>query len=123
MIQFLAKNSIQLSSLQISSGERIIYVTDTEDVYIEKNGTRTQFRDIIYLQSTINLPIAPLNKIYFTLSDRLMRYYYNGQWQILNSSDGNSGNTTIIEGNAITLEFGSRLGSGAETKLNYAKRI
>lgn len=123
MIQFLAKNSIQLSSLQISSDERIIYVTDTEDVYIEKNGTRTQFRDIIYLQSTINLPIAPLNKIYFTLSDRLMRYYYNGQWQILNSSDGNSGNTTIIEGNAITLEFGSRLGSGAETKLNYAKRI
>lgn len=123
MIQFLAKNSIQLSSLQISSGERIIYVTDTEDVYIEKNGTRTQFRDIIYLQSVINLPIAPLNKIYFTLSDRLMRYYYNGQWQILNSSDGNSGNTTIIEGNAITLEFGSRLGSGAETKLNYAKRI
>lgn len=123
MIQFLAKNSIQLSSLQISSGERIIYVTDTEDVYIEKNGARTQFRDIIYLQSVINLPIAPLNKIYFTLSDRLMRYYYNGQWQILNSSDGNSGNTTIIEGNAITLEFGSRLGSGAETKLNYAKRI
>lgn len=123
MIQFLAKNSIQLSSLQISSGERIIYVTDTEDVYIEKNGTRTQFRDIIYLQSVMNLPIAPLNKIYFTLSDRLMRYYYNGQWQILNSSDGNSGNTTIIEGNAITLEFGSRLGSGAETKLNYAKRI
>lgn len=120
MIEFLAKNSLQLSSLQISSSERIIYITDTEDVYIEKNGVRTQFRDIIYLNHTVNLPVAPLNKIYFTLNDKLMRYYYNGQWQILNKSDGSS---SVVEGNAITLQFGSRLGSGAETKLNYAKRI
>lgn len=120
MIEFLTKNSLQLSSLQIGSGERIIYITDSEDIYIEKNGTRTQFRDIIYLKSTVNLPIAPLNKIYFTLDDRLMRYFYNGQWQVLNKSNGGN---PVSSGNAITLEFGSRVGSGAETKLNYAKRI
>ena len=118
MIEFLAKTSTEFSNLQISLGQRIIYITDAELVYIEKNGVRTQFRDIIYLNSQTDLPIAPLNKIYFTIDDGFMRYFYNGSWQILNKISQSS-----ASGNAITLEFGSRLGSGAETKLNYAKRI
>lgn len=63
MIEFKAINSVQLATLSISDDEKIIYVTDTEQVYIEKNGSRTQFRDIVYLSSSSELPIAPLDKI------------------------------------------------------------
>lgn len=117
MIEFKAINSVQLATLSISDDERIIYVTDTEQVYIEKNGYRTQFRDIVYLSSSSKLPIAPLDKIYFTLDDRKMRYYHTGEWIILNTDNPAS------SGNAITLEFGARVGDNAITKLAYAKRI
>lgn len=117
MIEFKAINSVQLAALPISDDERIIYVTDTEQVYIEKNGLRTQFRDIVYLSSSSDLPIAPLDKIYFTLDDRKMRYYHDGNWIILNADNSTS------SGNAITLEFGARIGDNAVTKLAYAKRI
>ena len=36
MIEFKAINSLQFVTLSISDDERIIYVTDTEEVYIEK---------------------------------------------------------------------------------------
>ena len=117
MIEFKAINSVQLATLSISDDERIIYVTDTEQVYIEKNGLRTQFRDIVYLSYSSDLPIAPLDKIYFTLDDRKMRYYHSGNWIILNADNSAS------SGNAITLEFGARIGDNAITKLAYAKRI
>lgn len=117
MIEFKAINSVQLAALSISDDERIIYVIDTEQVYIEKNGLRTQFRDIVYLSSSSDLPIAPLDKIYFTLDDRKIRYYHSGNWMILNADNSAS------SGNAITLEFGARIGDNAMTKLAYAKRI
>ena len=117
MIEFKAINSVQLAALSISDDEKIIYVTDTEQVYIEKNGLRTQFRDIVYLSSSSELPIAPLDKIYFTLDDRKMRYYHDGNWIILNTNNPTS------SGNAITLEFGARIGDNAITRLAYAKRI
>lgn len=117
MIEFRAINSIQFANLEISDEERIIYVTDIEQVYIEKNGMRTQFRDIVYLSSYSDLPFVPLDKIYFTLDDKKMRYFYNGKWIILNTDNNDS------PGNAITLEFGARIGDNAITKLAYAKRI
>lgn len=117
MIEFKAINSVQLAALSISDDERVIYVTDTEQVYIEKNGLRTQFRDIVYLSSSSELPIAPLDKIYFTLDDRKMRYFHAGEWIILNTNNPTS------SGNAITLEFGARIGDNAITRLAYAKRI
>lgn len=120
MIEFLTKTSTEFSSLQISSDERIIYITDAELVYIEKNGVRTQFRDIIYLNTQSDLPIAPLNKIYFTIDDRLLRYFYNGTWLILNenkqsSSDENEinqyylnikhNNLSSVEENTLSINF------------------
>nr|DAD90257.1 MAG TPA: hypothetical protein [Myoviridae sp. ct8ME27] len=117
MIEFKAINSLQFATLSISDDERIIYVTDTEEVYIEKNGYRTQFRDIVYLSSSSKLPIAPLDKIYFTLDDRKMRYFYAGEWIILNTNNPTS------YGNAITLEFGDRIGLDAATRIEYGDRI
>ena len=117
MIEFKAINSVQLAALPISDDERVIYVTDAEQVYIEKNGLRTQFRDIVYLSSSSKLPIAPLDKIYFTLDDRKMRYYHAGEWIILNADSFAS------SGNAITIDFGDRIGLDAATRIEYGDRI
>lgn len=104
MIKFLAVTSTQLTSISVSTSHRVIYVTDTQDVYIEKDNTRTQIRDVVYLPTEDDKPIAPLNKLYYVVATSKLYYYLSG-WVWLNSSgSGSSVTWQVITSNVTAVK-------------------
>lgn len=87
MLTFWNITSDKLNSLEISeSEEKVIFVSDTERLYVDFNGIRTEYRNIIYVQNINNIPQNDANKnlIYFEISTKKLYYYINDTYFLLN---------------------------------------
>lgn len=87
MLTFWNITSNKLNSLEISQNEeKVIFVSDTERLYVDYKGTRTEYRNIIYVQDINNLSPNDENKnsIYFEISTKKLYYYANNSFLILN---------------------------------------
>lgn len=87
MLTFWNITSEKLNELEISStDEKIIFVSDTERLYVDFNGTRTEYRNIIYVQDINNVSHSDRNKnsIYFDISTKKLYYYINDNYFLLN---------------------------------------
>ena len=87
MVTFWNITSDKLNSLEISeSDQKIIFVSDTERLYVDFNGIRTEYRDIIYVQNINNIveSDSSKNSIYFDLSAKKLYYYTDDKFILLN---------------------------------------
>ncbi len=87
MLTFWNITSNKLNTLEINPNEeKVIFVSDTERLYVDFNGTRTEYRNIIYVQDINNIPQNNENKnlIYFEISTKKLYYYVNDTYFLLN---------------------------------------
>lgn len=87
MITFWNITSNKLNELEISEDEeKVIFVSDTERLYVDFNGVRTEYRNIIYVQNIHNIPQndGSKNSIYFEIPTKKLYYYVNDEYYILN---------------------------------------
>ena len=87
MLTFWNITSDKLNNLEISeTEEKIIFVSDTERLYVDFNGTRTEYRNIIYVQNINNIPQNDGNKnsIYFEVPTKKLYYYIDNEYFPLN---------------------------------------
>ena len=87
MVTFWNITSNKLNSLEIAQNEeKVIFVSDTERLYVDYKGIRTEYRNIIYVQDINNLSPTDENKnsIYFEISTKKLYYYANDSFIILN---------------------------------------
>lgn len=87
MLTFWTITSDKLNQLEISTeDQKVIFVSDTERLYVDFNGTRTEYRNIIYVQDINNISENDENKnsIYFEIPTKKMYYYIDGTYFLLN---------------------------------------
>lgn len=86
MVTFWNITSEKLNDLEISQEEKIIFVSDTGRIFTDFLGKRTEYRDVIYVQSIDN--IAPedscKNLLYFEISTKKLYFYTNDSYFLLN---------------------------------------
>ena len=87
MISFWNVTSDKLSQLEISQNEeKIIFVSDTERIFTDFNGVRTEYRSIIYVQNINDIAKkdAGKNSLYFEISTKKIYFYANDSYYLLN---------------------------------------
>lgn len=87
MISFWNVTSDKLSQLEISQNEeKIIFVSDTERIFTDFNGVRTEYRSIIYVQNINDMAKkdAGKNSLYFEISTKKIYFYANDSYYLLN---------------------------------------
>lgn len=87
MLTFWNITSDKLNSLEISENEeKVIFVSDTERLYVDFDGKRTEYRNIVYVQNIENIPENDENKnsIYFDISTKKLYYHINDSFFLLN---------------------------------------
>ena len=90
MLEFVSAIKSRLQSLA-KTGERLIVASDSEELFVDKNGERIQIRDIIRLSTDAErtATLAPLDKLYFVVSTGKLWSYRDG-WECLNPAQESS---------------------------------
>lgn len=87
MVSFWNITSDKLSQLEISPDEeKIIFVSDTERIFTDYDGVRTEYRSIIYVQNINDIAKkdAGKNSLYFEISTKKIYFYANDSYYLLN---------------------------------------
>ena len=80
-----------LESASVVNG-KAYFVRDTEKLFFDYNGSRTEIRDIIILEkeSDRDLLLAPKNKFYFVLETSILWLYRLGEWYQVGSNESSN---------------------------------
>lgn len=87
-IKFIATNHNKLSSINIKDGQ-IIFVKDEKTIYLDSEGARVAFENILTIDSENNREqtVAIEGCFYYVEDSKLIYRYKNAQWNCLNSSE------------------------------------
>ena len=107
-LKVVQTNKTGLNSQEITNGA-IYYVTDTKEIYVDFNNSRTCFEDIIILntdESRSSILFTPLNKFYYTLDTNKLYLYKDGNWYHINSAGDLSNYQTLLsETNKLNADY------------------
>lgn len=86
-VQFSKCTASNLDKVPRSNGQ-IIFVTDTNEQYIDTNNQRAKITDIMFVSDLeeLNKITYPLpNKLYYVIGDNSIQFYCLGKWQNIKS--------------------------------------
>lgn len=83
-VKFVSTINSKLSQLEISNGQ-LIFVNDTRNIYLDFNGVRTEYSQIIILQKESDRVkyLTPITAFYFVKETKVLWRFENGEWHQL----------------------------------------
>jgi hypothetical protein len=85
-VKFISTVDSKLSQLQIENGQ-LIFVNDTRRIYLDFNGIRTEYSQVILLAKEEDRVgyLTPINAFYFVNETKIFWRYEHGEWVQLTS--------------------------------------
>lgn len=81
-VKFITTVNSKLSQLEVVNGQ-LIFVSDTQRIYLDFNNTRTEYSQIIVLRNEDQrLDINPVEGFYFVLDTNILWRYESGWIQL-----------------------------------------
>lgn len=83
-IKFVSTVNSKLSQLEVSNGQ-LIFVSDTRNIYLDFNGVRTEYSQIVILANEsdrVNY-LTPITAFYFVKETKVLWRFENGEWHQL----------------------------------------
>lgn len=80
-VKFLSTVNSKLSQLDIENGQ-LIFVSDTRNIYLDFNGVRTEYSQVIILakeSDRVNY-LSPITAFYFVKETKIFWRFEGGEW-------------------------------------------
>ena len=89
MLKFIATNKDKLTQIPVTEQERVIFSRDEQVIYLDSEGKRVAFKNILSIDKEENRPstMAIEGCFYYVEDTDLIYRYKDGQWICLNSSE------------------------------------